>query len=85
MHDLQQGVPRDGLLGRTIPYPGVHGAVMSDELVCDWQKVHVDDIVFHGHSAGCVLACARADDATMWLLVEIMELVTQVTPPRLVF
>jgi hypothetical protein len=85
LYDLQQGVARDGLLGRTIPYPGVHGAVMADGLLCNGQKIHVDDIVFHGESPGCVLACARADDATMWLLVEIMELVTHVTPPLLVF
>ena len=77
LHDLQNGFLGPGLRGRVVPFPGVPGAVCADEVDAGGVRIHVDDIVFRGASAGCVLCCFEAGGC-LWLLVEEMYHVERV-------
>ena len=50
------------LMGNCLPMPGFPQASVADNLEIEGVGMSVDDIVFHNHTPGIILACAREGD-----------------------
>ena len=59
-----------GLLGKTAPFPGAQGALVSDKAELCGLRVAVGDVVFRNDQMGVVAACCVEDDELLLVVDE---------------